>query len=99
MEDMGVRTIIFTDISRDGALAGPNFGQLAALRDAVSCDIVASGGVTSLEDVRRLACMGLYGAILGKALYKGALSLSEAIAEAAAAARGAEAVPQQQPEG
>ncbi|MDR2356204.1 MAG: 1-(5-phosphoribosyl)-5-[(5-phosphoribosylamino)methylideneamino]imidazole-4-carboxamide isomerase [Clostridiales Family XIII bacterium] len=86
MEDMGVRTIIFTDISKDGALSGPNFEQLAALRDAVSCDIIASGGVTDTADVRKLARMGLYGAILGKALYKGRLSLREAIAEAAATA-------------
>jgi phosphoribosylformimino-5-aminoimidazole carboxamide ribotide isomerase len=83
MEDMGVRTIVFTDISRDGALSGPNFEQLAALRDAVSCDIIASGGVTDTEDVRKLARMGLYGAILGKALYKGRISLSEAIAASA----------------
>ncbi|MDR2770735.1 MAG: 1-(5-phosphoribosyl)-5-[(5-phosphoribosylamino)methylideneamino]imidazole-4-carboxamide isomerase [Clostridiales Family XIII bacterium] len=96
MEAAGVRTIIFTDISKDGALSGPNFEQLAALQAAVSCNIVASGGVTSLKDVRRLARMGLYGAILGKALYKGALSLSEAITEAAAAR--AEAA-QQQPKG
>jgi phosphoribosylformimino-5-aminoimidazole carboxamide ribotide isomerase len=86
MEDMGVRTIVFTDISKDGALAGPNFDQIAALRDAVSCDIVASGGITDAEDVRRLARMGLYGAILGKALYKGRLSLREAIAAADCAA-------------
>jgi phosphoribosylformimino-5-aminoimidazole carboxamide ribotide isomerase len=79
---MGVQTIIFTDISKDGALAGPNFEQLAALREAVSCDIVASGGVTTLADVKRLAGMGLFGAILGKAIYKGTLSLSEAIAAA-----------------
>ncbi|MDR2132447.1 MAG: 1-(5-phosphoribosyl)-5-[(5-phosphoribosylamino)methylideneamino]imidazole-4-carboxamide isomerase [Clostridiales Family XIII bacterium] len=84
MEAMGVRTIVFTDISKDGALAGPNFEQLAALQEAVSCDIVASGGVTTIEDVRRLAEMGLYGAILGKALYKGTLSLAEAIAIALA---------------
>jgi phosphoribosylformimino-5-aminoimidazole carboxamide ribotide isomerase len=82
MEDAGVRTIVFTDISKDGTLSGPNFEQLAALREAVSCDIVASGGVTTLEDVRRLSGMGLAGAILGKALYKGTLSLAEAIAAA-----------------
>jgi phosphoribosylformimino-5-aminoimidazole carboxamide ribotide isomerase len=82
LEDMGVATLIFTDISKDGALSGPNFEQLAALQKAVSCNIVASGGVTTLEDVTRLAAMGLFGAILGKALYKGTLSLREAIAAA-----------------
>jgi phosphoribosylformimino-5-aminoimidazole carboxamide ribotide isomerase len=79
MEALGVKTLVFTDISKDGTLSGPNFGQLAALQRAVSCRVVASGGVTSLEDVKRLAEMGLYGAILGKALYKGSLSLSEAL--------------------
>jgi phosphoribosylformimino-5-aminoimidazole carboxamide ribotide isomerase len=82
LEAMGVRTLIFTDISRDGALAGPNFGQLAALKDALSCDIIASGGVTTPDDVKRLAAMGLYGAIIGKALYRGTLSLREALAAA-----------------
>jgi phosphoribosylformimino-5-aminoimidazole carboxamide ribotide isomerase len=81
LEDMGVATIIFTDISKDGALAGPNFEQLSALSDAVSCDIVASGGITTLDDVNKLADMGLYGAILGKAVYKGTLSLREAVAK------------------
>jgi phosphoribosylformimino-5-aminoimidazole carboxamide ribotide isomerase len=87
MEALGVETVIFTDISKDGTLAGPNFGQLEALRGAVSCDIVASGGVTSLEDVRKLAEMGLYGAILGKALYKGTIALSEALEIAGANGR------------
>jgi phosphoribosylformimino-5-aminoimidazole carboxamide ribotide isomerase len=82
LEDMGVATLIFTDISKDGALSGPNFEQLAALQEAVSCNIIASGGITTLEDVTRLASMGLFGAILGKALYKGTLSLREAIAAA-----------------
>ena len=79
VEDMGVETIIFTDISRDGTLSGPNFAQLEALRQSVSCDVIASGGVTSLDDVRRLSGMELYGAICGKALYRGALPLDEAI--------------------
>ncbi|MDR1134793.1 MAG: 1-(5-phosphoribosyl)-5-[(5-phosphoribosylamino)methylideneamino]imidazole-4-carboxamide isomerase [Clostridiales Family XIII bacterium] len=84
MEAAGVRTIIFTDISKDGALEGPNFEQLEALQVAVSCDIVASGGVTVIEDVRRLAAAGLYGAICGKSLYKGSLRLREAINAASA---------------
>ncbi|MDR1572188.1 MAG: 1-(5-phosphoribosyl)-5-[(5-phosphoribosylamino)methylideneamino]imidazole-4-carboxamide isomerase [Clostridiales Family XIII bacterium] len=79
MEGLGAETIIFTDISRDGAMSGPNFAQLAALQRAVSCDLIASGGVSSLDDVRGLAAMGLYGAICGRALYRGALSLAEAI--------------------
>jgi phosphoribosylformimino-5-aminoimidazole carboxamide ribotide isomerase len=87
LEAMGVSTIIFTDISKDGALAGPNFEQLAALKDAVSCDITASGGVTTLDDVKRLADMGFYGAILGKAIYKRTLSLRDAVETAAAGSR------------
>ena len=79
MEAAGVRTIIYTDISRDGTLAGPNLQELAAINGAVSCQIVASGGVTGLEDIRALKQLGLYGAICGKSLYKGTLDLSEAI--------------------
>lgn len=84
MEQMGVRTLIFTDISRDGTLGGPNLEQLAALGEAVSCDVVASGGVKSLEDIAALRQLRLYGAICGKSLYSGTLELSAAIAAAAA---------------
>ncbi|MFX3625250.1 MAG: 1-(5-phosphoribosyl)-5-[(5-phosphoribosylamino)methylideneamino]imidazole-4-carboxamide isomerase [Ectobacillus sp.] len=79
MEEMGVKTIVFTDISRDGTLAGPNFEQLQALQDAVSVDIVASGGVSSLADIKKLNEMKLYGVITGKALYEGKVSLEEAL--------------------
>ena len=82
MEEAGVRTLIFTDIARDGTLTGPSIGQLADLSRTVSCDIVASGGIRNLEDIRRLRRMGLYGAICGKSLYSGTLSLREAITEA-----------------
>ncbi len=82
MEEKGIKTLIFTDIATDGMLSGPSFGQLAALQKAVSCKIVASGGVTTLDDVKRLRDMGLYGAIIGKAYYAGTLDLAEAIREA-----------------
>ncbi len=82
MEEKGVKSIIFTDISADGMLSGPNFDQLAALQSAVSCRIIASGGVTTLDDVKRLRDMGLYGAIIGKAYYAGTIDLAEAIKEA-----------------
>ena len=82
MERKGVKTLIYTDIATDGMLSGPNFSQLAALQKAVSCDIVASGGVTTLDDVKRLRDMGLYGAIIGKAYYAGTLDLAEAVREA-----------------
>ena len=79
MEDIGVKTIIFTDISRDGTLAGPAFDRLEALRQSVNCDIIASGGVTTLDDLIKLANMGMNGAILGKAIYKGTIDLKQAI--------------------
>ena len=82
MEQFGVKTIIFTDIDKDGMLEGPNFDQLGALRQAVSCAIVASGGVTTLDDIRRLRDAGIDAAIAGKAIYTGALDLAEAIKEA-----------------
>ena len=78
-EQVGVKTLIFTDISKDGRLAGPNYEQLGALSTAVGCDIVASGGVTCIEDVEKLRDMGLYGAIVGKAIYAGTIDLSAAV--------------------
>ena len=79
MEEKGVGTLIFTDIATDGMLSGPSFDQLAALQKTVSCNIVASGGVTTLDDVKRLRDMGLYGAIIGKAYYAGTLDLAQAM--------------------
>ena len=79
---MGARTLICTDISRDGAMQGANWALYADLQRRYSMDIVASGGVSSMEDVRALARMGLYGAIIGKACYTGAIDLAEAIREA-----------------
>lgn len=82
MEALGVKTIVYTDIATDGMLAGPSYAQLAALQQAVDCRIVASGGVTTLDDIKRLRDMGLYGAIIGKAYYAGTLDLAEAVKEA-----------------
>ncbi|HIV67748.1 MAG TPA: 1-(5-phosphoribosyl)-5-[(5-phosphoribosylamino)methylideneamino]imidazole-4-carboxamide isomerase [Candidatus Butyricicoccus stercorigallinarum] len=79
MESYGVQTIIFTDIDKDGMLSGPNFAQLQALRDAVSCGIVASGGVSTLEDIAKLRDMGIEEAIAGKAVYTGQLDVKQAI--------------------
>ena len=76
---MGVETIIFTDISKDGTLSGVNQEQLKALHDAVNCNIIASGGVHTMEDIKACANMGLYGTICGKSLYQGTLNLKEAI--------------------
>ena len=82
MEALGVKTIVYTDIATDGMLSGPSYDQLAALQKAVNCRIVASGGVTTLDDIKRLRDMGLYGAIIGKAYYAGTLDLAEAVKEA-----------------
>lgn len=79
VEDTGVKTIIFTDIGRDGTLKGPNFDEIEALNKAVSCRIIASGGVKNIDDIKRLKTMNLYGAIAGKALYSGSLNLNDAI--------------------
>ena len=77
-----VKNIIFTDISRDGSLKGPNLDMLRNLSESVSCDITASGGIKSIEDIVALRKMELYGAICGKSLYSGTLSLSEALEKA-----------------
>lgn len=82
MESYRVNTIIFTDIDKDGMLQGPNFNQLKSLRDSVSCNIVASGGVTTLEDIIKLRDMGIDEAIAGKAVYTGTLDLKNAVEEA-----------------
>lgn len=82
MEDIGVKTLIYTDISRDGTLQGVNSRELSQLHGAVSCQIIASGGVRSIEDIRICRELGLYGCICGKALYSGNLELSMAIREA-----------------
>ena len=82
MERVGVRTIIFTDISRDGTLEGPSIHQLKPLKQAVGCDLIASGGIACLKDITALKKLGMYGAICGKSLYKGTLDLKEAIEEA-----------------
>ncbi|AMJ40218.1 1-(5-phosphoribosyl)-5-[(5-phosphoribosylamino)methylideneamino]imidazole-4-carboxamide isomerase [Anaerotignum propionicum] len=79
LEKIGVKTIICTDISKDGLLAGTNLALYRDLSEKFRVDIVASGGVTTLADVEQLQKMGLYGAILGKALYTGNIDLKKAI--------------------
>ena len=82
MQDLGVRTIICTDISKDGMMAGTNRELYRELYERFTLKIIASGGVSSIEDVRVLSTMGLYGAIVGKAIYMGAIDLSRAISVA-----------------
>ncbi|MEA4932220.1 MAG: HisA/HisF-related TIM barrel protein, partial [Lawsonibacter sp.] len=81
IELMSVKTIIFTDIETDGTLSGPSFSRLEKLQKAVSCRIVASGGVSNNRDIQDLAAMGLYGAIIGKAYYAGTIDLAQAVAD------------------
>ena len=79
MQGMGVKTLICTDISKDGAMLGTNRELYRDLSARFSLQIVASGGVSTIDDVRALAQMKLYGAIIGKAYYTGAIALSEAV--------------------
>lgn len=79
MESVGVRYLIFTDISCDGMLSGPNLEKLDHLANSVSCHIVASGGVSSLKDIINLQALNIYGTICGKAIYTGDLDLKMAV--------------------
>mgnify|MGYP003295242598 CR=1 FL=1 len=79
MQRVGVRTCICTDISRDGAMKGTNRELYKELSSRYTIDLIASGGVSSMEDVQALAAMNLHGAIIGKAYYIGAINLKEAI--------------------
>ncbi len=85
MEEIGVPRIMFTDIGRDSTLTSPNFEALAEMVAAVRIPVVASGGVTSVDDLRRLAEIGCEGAIVGKALYEGTVELPEALRAVAGA--------------
>ena len=79
LSDIGVKTVICTDISKDGAMQGTNRELYKELSEKYTMDIVASGGVSSIEDIKALRAMNLYGAILGKAYYIGAVDLKEAV--------------------
>lgn len=75
--ELGVKTVVYTDILKDGMLQGPNFEELDMMNNASSIDIIASGGVSTKEDLIRLKAATMYGAIIGKALYEGNLSLTQ----------------------
>ena len=79
LESLGVKTVICTDISKDGAMQGTNHALYDAMRKELGMQIIASGGVTDITDIKRLAAMNLYGAIIGKAYYTKAISIKEAI--------------------
>ena len=84
MERLGVKIIIFTDIETDGMLSGPSFGRLQQLQKAVSCQLIASGGVSCNQDIVDLERLGVYGAIIGKAYYAGAIDLAQAVKDGGA---------------
>lgn len=79
MQTLGVKTVICTDISKDGAMKGTNRALYKELTEKYALNVVASGGVSSIDDIRALADSGVYGAIVGKAYYIGAINLKEAI--------------------
>ncbi len=78
---LGVQRFVYTDIARDGALNGPNLTALSEMQQAISCALIASGGVSSLADLRALAAIGVEGTIVGKAIYTGDVELASAIRE------------------
>lgn len=82
LQGMGVQRVVYTDIMRDGVKGGPSFTMYDRLTDETSVKVIAAGGVSSIEDLRRLREAGVDGAIIGRALYRGELDLSEAIAAA-----------------
>ena len=79
MRDLGVKTLICTDISKDGAMQGANHSLYETLSQKLDIQLIASGGVSSMVDVRKLAAQKLHGAIVGKAYYTGAIDLKDAI--------------------
>ena len=82
MQDLGVKTIICTDISKDGAMKGTNHELYKALSEQLYMNIIASGGVSSMEDVKKLRALSIHGAIIGKAYYTKAIDLRKAVEEA-----------------
>ncbi len=81
MKEMGVQTIVYTDIAKDGMLSGPNIVQTKLLSEQTGLDIIASGGVSSISDLRAIEAAGIHGAIIGKALYENKIDLKQAVEE------------------
>ena len=79
MKEMGVKTIVYTDISKDGMLSGPNIEQTKLLSDRTGIDIIASGGMSCMQDLENVCEAGIHGAIMGKALYEKKIDLREAV--------------------
>jgi phosphoribosylformimino-5-aminoimidazole carboxamide ribotide isomerase len=83
LADEPIAAIVYTDIATDGMMAGPNVPAMEAMQQAVACPVIASGGVTTVDDVRRLARAKLAGCIIGRALYEGTITVHDALAAAA----------------
>lgn len=81
LEDIGIQTIVYTDIAKDGMLLGPNMDALIDIHTATSMDVIASGGVTTVQDITKLREQNLYGAIVGIALYEEKITLEEIVGE------------------
>lgn len=79
LEEIGVKTIVYTDIAKDGMLQGPNLEEQKTINEATAIDVIASGGVTTKEDVENLQALKMYGAIIGKALYDGKLAFEDVV--------------------
>jgi len=77
LKTKGIKTIVYTDISKDGTLEGTNLSELKTISEKTGLDVIASGGIGSIEDVKAVEKMGLYGTIIGKALYEGKINLEE----------------------
>ncbi|RKD27195.1 1-(5-phosphoribosyl)-5-[(5-phosphoribosylamino)methylideneamino] imidazole-4-carboxamide isomerase [Caminicella sporogenes DSM 14501] len=77
LEEKGIKTIVYTDISKDGTMIGPNFEEIKKLKENTSLNIIASGGIGRKEDIDKLKTFGVYGAIVGKALYEGKIKLED----------------------
>jgi phosphoribosylformimino-5-aminoimidazole carboxamide ribotide isomerase len=82
-EDEPLAAIVYTDIATDGMLAGPNLSAMREMKESVHLPVIASGGVTTAEDVAQLAALGVAGCIIGRSLYERRLTLPEALAAAA----------------
>ncbi len=79
LDKIGVKTIVYTDIAKDGMMEGPNFDIYKTLAENTNIDVIASGGVSSIENVKKLKTMDMYGAIIGRALYTGDIKLKDAL--------------------
>jgi len=79
LEAYGLKTVVYTDISKDGMMAGPNFAEIDNMNKKIKSNLIASGGVSTAEDVKKLDEMGIYGCVIGKALYTGGIELKDVL--------------------